>query len=89
MMLVEIKNDSHTLSAYFFRAKDRLKNVVAFYEAPLDPTRRFGTSRSSTEERREERKREDGTKEFLFSYLLAQRFDLIAFVGYREERKRE
>ena len=86
---LEIENETHTLSAFFFRTSDRLKNVVAFYEAPLDPTRRFGTSRSPTEERREERRREDGSKEFLFSYLLVQRFDLLAFVGYREERKRE
>lgn len=84
---LEIDNDRHKLSAFFFRTKDRLKDVVAFYEAPLDPTRRFGTSRSQTEERREVRRREDGSREFLFSYSLAQRFDLIAFVGYREERK--
>ncbi len=62
---LEIDNDDHTLSAFFFRTRDRLKNVVDFYEAPLDPTRRFGTSRSQTEERREERRREDGSKEFL------------------------
>lgn len=86
---VEIDNDNHVLSAFYFRTKDRLKDVVAFYEVPLDSSRRFGTSRSQTEERREERIREDGSREFLFSYFLSQRVDLMAFVGYREERKPE
>ena len=75
--------DTHRLSAFFFRTRDSLKKVVDFYEAPLDPTRRFGTSRSNDEERREE----DKSRAFLFSYLLHQSADLEAFVGYRETRK--
>ena len=82
MECLEIENDNHKLSGYSFRTKDRLKDVVAYFEAPLDRTRRFGTSRSNTEERREVR---DGSKEFLFSYFLWQRADLVGFVGYREE----
>jgi phosphate/sulfate permease len=84
---LEIDNDSHKLSAYFFRTRDGIKDVVAFFEAPLDPTRRFGASGSTVKERTEERRREDGSREFLFSYFLWQRYDLVAFVGYREQPK--
>jgi hypothetical protein len=83
MACLEISNDTHNLSAFFFRTKDSLKKVVDFYEAPLDRTRRFGTSRSNDEERREE----DKSRAFLFSYLLHQSADLVGFVGYREGPK--
>jgi len=83
MACLEISNDTHHLSAFFFRTKDNLKRVVDFFEAPLDRTRHFGTSRSNDEERREE----DKSHAFLFSYLLHQSADLVGFVGYREGPK--
>ena len=80
---LEIDNDSHKLSAYYFRTNDRNRDVIAFLEAPLGRSHHSGVSPSRIEER-EERRREDGSDEFLFSYLLWQGFDLVAFVGYRE-----
>ena len=81
---VEIENGKGKLSAYFFRSKDDMKKVVAFFEAPLDPVRRFGIT-STVEERREDRHLDDGSKQFVFSYFLWERYDLVAFIGYREE----
>ncbi len=83
MACLDIANDTHNLSAFFYRTKDNLKKVVGFYEAPLDATRRFGTSRSNDEERLEE----DKSRAFLFSYFLHQSADLVGFVGYREAPK--
>jgi hypothetical protein len=86
---LEIRNDEHTLQAFCFRTRNSLQDVVTFYNALLEPSRRFGLGRgvNSWEERREERRRDDGSREFFFSYLLHQKGDLMAFVGYKEQRK--
>jgi len=83
---LEIDNPSHKLQAYFFRTRDSLKDVVGFYNQLLEPDRRFSAS-NQVEERNETRRRDDGSREFLFSYYMWQRYDVVAFVGYREERK--
>jgi hypothetical protein len=83
---LEVDNDSHKLSVYYFRTNDSNKDVIAFLEAPLGRSHHSGVSPSHIEER-DERRREDGSDEFLFSYLLWQRSDLAGFVGYREELK--
>ncbi len=63
---LEIDNDSHKLSAYYFRTNDRNRDVIAFSEAPLGPSHHTHVSLSRLEER-DERRREDGSGEFLFS----------------------
>jgi hypothetical protein len=80
---LELDNDAHKLSVFYFRTKDRIKKVVDFYEAPLDPSRHFGSHRDTYSERREE----DNSRAFLFSYFLYEAVDTKGFVGYREERK--
>jgi hypothetical protein len=87
MVCLVVDNDEHRLDAYYFRTKDRLRDVVGFYNEALEPNRRFTPSRSNTEERHETRKRADGARELIYSYLLHQDYDLWGFVGYREERK--
>ena len=84
---LEIDNDAHKLSAYFFRTRDSLKAVVAFFEAPLDPGQRLRSSGPGYVERREVPSHEVGSREFLFSYFLWENYDLLGFVGYREELK--
>jgi hypothetical protein len=85
---LEIENDEHKLSAFYFRTPDSLSQVVAFFNGLVEPERRFTLGRGDRmDERREERKREDGSRELLFSYLLQQSADVGGFVGYREERR--
>lgn len=84
---LEVDNDNHKLSAFFFRTRDGRQDIISFYEAPLEKSRHFGTSRGKIEERAEYARGGDGSREFLFSYLLWERYDTVAFIGYREERK--
>jgi hypothetical protein len=85
---LEIENDEHKLSAYFFRTRDSIDKVVAFFNLLLEPNRRFTLGRGDRwDERREERKRDDGSRELIFSYFLRQEADVEAFIGYREERR--
>jgi hypothetical protein len=87
MACLEIDNDAHKLSAYFFRTRDSLKTVVTFFEARIDPGQRLHSSGPGYKERREVLSHEDGSREFLFSYFLWENYDLVGFVGYREELK--
>ncbi len=83
---LEVDNAAHKLQAYFFRTRDSMKDVVGFYNELLEPNRRFSSS-SAVEERNETRVPDDGSREFLFSYYAWQRYDVVVFLGYREERK--
>ncbi len=84
---LEIDNDQHKLRASYFRTADYKDKVVEFYNALLEPDRRFTMGREDEKDRRVDVKREDGSREFLYSYYLSQEVDLRAFVGYKEEKK--
>ncbi len=84
MVCVDVRNDIHALSSYYFQSDDKLGSVVDFFELNVLPVRRngIGSGREPAEvEHTERTKNDDDTRTFVVSYLLLHG---SGFVGYRE-----
>jgi hypothetical protein len=78
---LEVRNEKHFLAAYYFETKDRLRDVVDFFERNVDPDSRIPLGlRDRTAERH---RRKKFTHELIVSYMLEEG---RGFIGYKEEK---
>jgi hypothetical protein len=78
---LEVRNDKHFLSAYYFETKDEVRPIVDFFELNVDADSRIPLFHRDHSAQRERRRK--FTHEFIVSYMLEPGW---GFIGYREEK---
>lgn len=80
---LELRNDKHAMSAYFFRSNDDLEHLVPFFELNVAPEYRVGLYKNRKEQLVTRTRRKEFTHEFIVSYML---WSGGGFVGWREAK---